>query len=61
MLWTIRNKLTIEGKMINNRVDVLFQMSIHMQCWRALVRLRDTEKLDEAMGTVRRLNTHTRA
>jgi hypothetical protein len=36
-------------------------MSIHMQRWRAMVRLRDMEKLDEAMGTVRRLNTQTRA
>jgi hypothetical protein len=30
-LWNIRNKLTIEGKMIGNPTDVFFQISIHMQ------------------------------
>jgi hypothetical protein len=29
-LWNIRNKLAIEGKLINNPADAVFQMSMHM-------------------------------
>jgi hypothetical protein len=29
-LWNIRNKLAIEGKLINNPTDTLFQMSMYM-------------------------------
>jgi hypothetical protein len=37
-LWNIRNKLAIEGKLINNPTDALFKMSMYMQGWRVLVR-----------------------
>jgi hypothetical protein len=54
-LWNIRNKLTIEGKLIGNPADVLFQMSLHMQHWRVLVRQKDRALLDVATNEVRRL------
>jgi hypothetical protein len=60
-LWTIRNKLTIEGKMIGNPADVFYQMLIHMQCWRVLVRQRDRAMLDAAVDDVRRLYARLRA
>jgi hypothetical protein len=59
-LWNIRNKLTIEGKMIGNPTDALFQMSIHMQHWRVLVKPKDHALLDVAMNEVRRLYARTR-
>jgi hypothetical protein len=60
-LWNIRNKLTIEGKLIGNPADALFQMSLHMQHWRVLVRPKDRELLDVALDEVRRLYARTRA
>jgi hypothetical protein len=60
-LWNIRNKLTIEGKLIGNPADALFQMSLHMQHWRVLVRPKDRDLLDVATDEVRRLYARTRA
>jgi hypothetical protein len=60
-LWNIRNKLTIEGKLIGNPADALFQMSLHMQHWRVLVRPKDRDLLDVALDEVRRLYARTRA
>jgi hypothetical protein len=57
----VRNKLPIEGKAISHPADAFFQMSIHMQHWRVLVRQRDRALLDEAVGEVRRLHARTRA
>ncbi|XP_071681481.1 uncharacterized protein [Lolium perenne] len=50
-LWNIRNKLTIEGKL----------MLIHMQSWRVLVRRRDKTLLDVVRDEVRRLHARARA
>jgi hypothetical protein len=44
--------LTIEGKLIGNPADAIFQMSLHMQHWRALVRPKERALLDEALGEV---------
>jgi hypothetical protein len=55
MLWNTCNKLTIEGNVIGHPTDVLFTLSIHMQSWRVLVRHRDRDLLDEALGELRRL------
>jgi hypothetical protein len=61
-LWNIRNKLTIEGKLINNPADAFAKMSIYMQSWRVLVRPRDRAALLEvALGEVRRLHARMRA
>jgi RsiW-degrading membrane proteinase PrsW (M82 family) len=60
-IWNTRNKLAIEGKMIGNLVDVFYQMSIHMKRWRVLVRRKDWELLDLAVGDVSRLYAHTRS
>ena len=60
-LWNIRNKLTIEGIVIGNPADAFFQMLLHMQSWRVLVRQRDRVLLDEAMGEVRRLHARSRS
>jgi hypothetical protein len=35
-------------------------MSIHMQSWRVLVRQRDRDLLDAALGELRRLHARTR-
>jgi hypothetical protein len=59
-LWNIRNKLAIEGRMINNPADAILHMSLNMQRWRVLVRPRDRRLLDEAMLEVRRLRTRAR-
>jgi hypothetical protein len=59
-LWNTRNKLAIEGKVIGHPADVLFTMSIHMQSWRVLVRQRDRDLLDAALGELRRLHARTR-
>ncbi|KAK1648684.1 hypothetical protein QYE76_066489 [Lolium multiflorum] len=48
-LWNIRNKLTIEGKLINNPTDAFYHMMLHMQSWRVLVRRRVRALLDEAL------------
>jgi hypothetical protein len=56
----IHNELTIEGKLIGNPVDAFFQMSIHMQHWRVLVRPKDHRLLDIATDEVRRLYARTR-
>jgi hypothetical protein len=55
------NKQTIEGKLIGNPADAFFQMSIHMQHWRVLVRPKDHAWLDKAVDKVRRLYAQTRA
>jgi hypothetical protein len=60
-LWNVRNKLTIEGKLIANPADALFQISLHMQHWRVLVRPKDRDLLDVATDEVRRLYARTRA
>jgi hypothetical protein len=60
-LWNIRNKLTIEGKLTANPADALFQISLHMQHWRVLVRPKDRDLLDVATDEVRRLYARTRA
>jgi hypothetical protein len=59
-LWNIRNKLAIEGRLINNPADAILHMSLNMQRWRVLVRPRDRRLLDEAMLEVRRLRTRAR-
>jgi hypothetical protein len=59
-LWNIRNKLAIEGKMINNPADAMLHISLYMQRWRVLVRPKDRRLLDEAMVEVRRLRTWMR-
>jgi hypothetical protein len=60
-LWIVQNKLTIEDKAIAHPANAFFQMSIHMQHWRALVRQKDRALLDEAVGEVQRLLMRTRA
>jgi hypothetical protein len=60
-LWNIRNKLTLEGKLINNPADAIAKMSIYMQSWRVLVSPRDRELLEVALGEVRRLHARMRA
>jgi hypothetical protein len=59
-LWNICNKLTIEGKLIGNPTDAFFQMSIHMQHWRILVRPKDHALLEVVTDKVRRLYAWTR-
>jgi hypothetical protein len=60
-LWNIRNKLTLEGKLINNPADAIAKMSIYMQSWRVLVSPRDRDLLEVALGEVRRLHARMRA
>jgi hypothetical protein len=60
-LWNIRNKLTIERKMIGDQTDAFYHMLIYMQSWRVLVRRRDRVLLSEALEEVRRLHARTRA
>jgi hypothetical protein len=55
-LWIIRNKLTIEGNIINTPSDVLLQVILFMQRWRPLTRQQDRDLLDEATGAIRRLH-----
>jgi hypothetical protein len=55
----MRNKLAIVGKLIGNLTGVFYQMSIHMQCWRVLV--KGQELLDLAVGNIRRLYARTRS
>jgi hypothetical protein len=60
MLWNVRNKLAIEGKVLGNPADAMFKMSIHMQGWRVLVRHKDRRLLDVATAELRRLHGATR-
>jgi hypothetical protein len=60
-LWNVRNKLTMEGMAIAHPADAFFQMYLHMQHWRILVRQKDRTLLDEAVGEVWRLHARTRA
>jgi hypothetical protein len=55
-LWIIRNKLMIEGNIINTPSDVLLQVILFMQRWRPLTRQQDRDLLDEATGAIRRLH-----
>jgi hypothetical protein len=56
-LWIIRNKLTIEGKVINKPADAIFQMLIYVRRWRRLTRRVDRELLDSAMEAIRWLHS----
>jgi hypothetical protein len=47
--------------MIGNPTYVFYQISVYMQCWRAMVRQKDRSLLDEAVVAVRRLHARTRA
>jgi hypothetical protein len=55
-LWIVRNKLTIEGKLINKPAHVIVQMMIFILRWRALTRRRDRDLLDATREAVRRLH-----
>jgi hypothetical protein len=46
---------------IAHPADAFFQMSLHMQHWRVLVRQKDRTLLDEVVGEVWRLHARTRA
>jgi hypothetical protein len=59
-LWNIRNKLAIEGKLINSPADAMFQMVLYMQRWRALVRTKDRGLLDMTMDEIRRVQLRMR-
>jgi hypothetical protein len=59
-LWNIRNKLAIEGKLINSPADAMFQMMLYMQRWRALVRTKDRGLLDMTMDEIRRVQLRMR-
>ena len=54
-LWNVRNKLTIEAKLISKPSDVMFNMLIYMQQWRMLVKPKDRVLLDGAMDAIRLL------
>jgi hypothetical protein len=56
-LWTIRNKLTIEGSIIGKPADAHYKITIFMQHWRTLVKSKDRELLDAAVGGIRRLHS----
>jgi hypothetical protein len=60
-LWNIRNKLAIEGTIINSPSDAIFKMSIYMQSWRVLIRRMDRDLLDSALDDVRTLYARTRS
>jgi RsiW-degrading membrane proteinase PrsW (M82 family) len=59
-LWNIRNKLTIEGKLIGNLANAFFQLSIFMQQLRVLVRSKDHAMLNVTMDEIRRLFARAR-
>jgi hypothetical protein len=46
--------------MINNPADTLLHMSIHMPRWRVLVRPKDRDLLDAALGKIRKLQAWTK-
>jgi hypothetical protein len=47
--------------MIGTQLMFFYQMLIHMQCWRVLVRQGDQAMLDVAVDDVRRLYARLRA
>jgi hypothetical protein len=49
----------MKGNMIGNLGDAIFQMFLHMQSWRVLIRPSDRPLLDEALEKVRRLHART--
>jgi hypothetical protein len=55
-LWTVRNKLVFEGRVINKPADVMLHMMIFLQRWWVLTRRRDRGLLHAARETVKRLH-----
>jgi hypothetical protein len=54
-LWTFRNKLTIEGKIIRKVADCMFKTLIFIETWRVLVKPKDGELVETALGVIRGL------
>jgi hypothetical protein len=46
----------MERVLIGKPADALFKMTIYMQQWRMLVKLKDRGLVDAAMGAIRRLH-----
>jgi hypothetical protein len=45
-LWNIRNKITIEHKLLSHPADCIFKTSLFLQLWRPLLRSKLADKLD---------------
>ena len=53
-IWTIRNKLIFEGKVLRKPTDAIFRIIFFLQSWRPLCRDRMQLVLDWVMGEARR-------
>ena len=55
-LWHVRNKLTIESKMINSPADIIFKTAIFLQQWTLTAKQQDQEALQGMARELRRLH-----
>jgi hypothetical protein len=60
-LWIIRNKFTIEHKLLAHPADCIFKTSIFLQLWRPLLWNKVMDKLDAMLELLRILYPQTRA
>jgi hypothetical protein len=52
-LWKVRNKMTIEKKMVKSPNVIIFNILSFMQQWSALLATRDQELVSEAARRIR--------
>jgi hypothetical protein len=60
-LWIIRNKFTIEHKLLAHPADCIFKTSIFLQLWRPLLRNKLVDNLDAMLELLRILYLQPRA
>jgi hypothetical protein len=60
-LWTVRNKLTIEKKLINNLANLIYKICIFMQLWTVKAKPGDREVLRRLTSELRELYASVRS
>jgi hypothetical protein len=59
LLWTTRNKFTIEAKFSRQPADCIFKILINLQLWRPLLKPKDAVLLDVLVLMLKRLFSGT--
>ena len=60
MLWTTRNKFTIEGILPTQAADGLYKLSMFLQVWKPVARSEDRGVLELTISRIRLLYAHVR-
>ena len=55
-LWHVRNKLSIQAKLINQPADVIYKTIIFLQLWTLNAKAQDRDELERMVGELRLLH-----